>query len=179
MRVSRKIAEQNRKNVVETAGQLFREQGYDGIGIADLMKAAGMTHGGFYKQFTGKSDLVAEATEAALKENKDRWEHSISGATGDPIKAVQKWYLSEQHLKALGEGCSFAALASESPRQDERVQSAFAEAIREIIALIEGEMGDETKALRTLSTMVGAIVLARSVGDDLLASKILRSARDS
>lgn len=179
MRVSRAIAEKNREKVVETAGRLFRERGYEGIGIADLMKAASLTHGGFYKQFDGKAALISEATRAALAENKKRWMQVAADADGDPAAALRCWYLSAQHLAMRGEGCCLAALAAEAPRQGTQLQKAFAGAVHDFAGLLGGDRAPAGEALRTLSMMVGALVLARAIGEDPLSEGILEAVRNT
>ena len=177
MRVSREVADENRKKVVETAGRLFREHGYDGIGVAGLMNAAGMTHGGFYKQFTGKAALAAEATEAALKENRKIWENVIANSDEAADKAISRWYLSSPHIENRAEGCCFAALAAEAPRrQGEDVQAAFTEALEASIDLLTGPNGDRNKAMQCLSTIVGALILARATNSETLARDLTRAA---
>ncbi|MAZ18612.1 MAG: TetR family transcriptional regulator [Ahrensia sp.] len=177
MRVSREVAEENRKRVVETAGRLFRQHGYDGIGVATLMKAAGLTQGGFYKQFEDKSALAAEATEAALAENRKMWEDVIAASDAAPGEAIASWYLSPSHVDTTAEGCCFAALAAEAPRQGEKVQSIFREALEASLQLLTGPDRDREEAMRQLSTMVGALVLARAAGPDALAKEFLDAAR--
>lgn len=177
MRVSREVAEKNREEVVKQAGQLFRENGYDGIGIAGLMKAAGMTHGGFYKQFANKEALAVEATEAVLAENRDAWADVLKRAEGDPLEALAQWYLSEPHLHARAKGCGMAALASEAPRHGTGLQQAFAAGLEASLALFGG--ADEDATLRRLSTMVGALILARATEGHPIAGRILDSARRS
>ena len=177
MRVSREVAEENRKRVVETAGRLFRQHGYDGIGVATLMKAAGLTQGGFYKQFEDKSALAAEATDAALAENRKKWEDVIAASDSAPGKAVARWYLSSSHVENTAEGCCYAALAAEAPRHGETVQSIFREAMEASLELLTGLDGDREEAMRQLSTMVGALVLARAAGSETLAKELLDAAK--
>ncbi|GGE36802.1 TetR family transcriptional regulator [Primorskyibacter flagellatus] len=183
MRVSREVAEQNRKSVVDTASRLFRENGYDGIGVAALMKAAGLTHGGFYKQFEDKAALAAEATEAALAGNREKWSGVIAtagqGKDITPAAALAAWYLSPQHAGMRAEGCAFAALASEAPRQPAPVRAAFTSAIEESVALLTAPDTPRDEALRHLSAMVGALVLARATDDPGLADDILSATRAS
>jgi len=177
MRVSREVAEENRKRVVETAGRLFREHGFDGIGVATLMKAAGMTHGGFYKQFADKSALAAEATEAALDENRKLWEDVIAATDAPPGEAIAQWYLAQPHVENRARGCCFAALAAEAPRQGEGVQAAFTDALEASVELLAGPDGDRESAMRQLCTMVGALVLARATNSKALARRLLEAAK--
>jgi TetR/AcrR family transcriptional repressor of nem operon len=177
MRVTREVAEENRKKVVETAGRLFREYGFDGIGVAALMQAAGLTHGGFYKQFADKAALASEATEAALAENHGKWLEVIAASDAPPGKAVAAWYLSPPHIGNRAEGCCFAALASEAPRHGAPVRAAFTEAIGESVALLAGPEGETEDAMRQLCLMVGALVLARATDSEDLSHRLLAAAR--
>ncbi|WP_428525502.1 TetR/AcrR family transcriptional regulator [Roseibium sp.] len=182
MRVSREDARENRARVVETASQLFRQHGFDGIGIAGLMKAAGLTNGAFYKQFASKDALMAEATAHALTENLDHWRRSIAEDTSGSSKdAVTRWYLSEPHENARGTGCAYAALAGDAPRQTKEVREAFDAALRETAALVSGKdettpLSDQEDALRFISQIVGALVLARATEDPDLKAALLKAA---
>ncbi len=176
MRVSREIAEQNRVNVVQTASRLFRKHGYDSISIADLMRAAGMTTGGFYKQFDDKAALIVEATQAAITANLETWTAAASSAEGDVKAATRRWYLSKTHRETVSEGCVLAALAAEAPRHGLKVQAAMTEAVQAMVEVLSegsGEPADRRVALKDLSTMIGALVLARAVSDDRLSNELL------
>lgn len=177
MRVSRETAEKNRRTVVETASRLFRDNGYDGIGVAALMKAAGMTHGGFYKQFADKEALAAEATEVALADNRAKWEEIIAASDRAPVDALADWYLSPGHIEARAEGCCFAALAAEAPRHGEGVQSAFKDALDASVDMLAVGQTGRDEVLRRIATMVGALVLARAVDDADLAEALLGAAK--
>jgi TetR/AcrR family transcriptional repressor of nem operon len=177
MRVSREVAEENRKKVVSAASRLFREHGYDGIGVASLMKAVGLTHGGFYKQFQDKAALVAEATEAALAENRKKWEDAIAASDDAPGEVIARSYLSPLHIDNRSDGCCYAALAAEAPRQGVKVQEVFTEALEASVDLLAGPGGDRNEAMRRLSTMVGALMLARAVGSEELAQDLLDAAK--
>src|SRR3954464_12145955 len=97
MRVSREQALQNRERIVETAAQLFRERGFDGIGVADLMKEAGLTHGGFYGHFSSKEELIREASARALTSTFALLSKEAERAAGDPLSALASGYLSHRH----------------------------------------------------------------------------------
>ncbi len=178
MRVSREVAAKNRRKVVETAGELFREHGYDGIGIAALMKEAGLTQGGFYKQFASKEALAAEATAAAIDANQSRWAEEIAASKAPPAEAIADFYLSDAHLAHRRQGCTFAALACEAPRHPD-VRDAFTEGVERAVAMLAPEADDaaRTAALAQLSKQVGALILARAVGDEGLANELLAAAR--
>ena len=121
MRVSRAQADENRERILDTATRLFRERGIDGIGVADLMKSAGLTHGGFYGHFKSKDDLVAQACGRAMARMRENWARVIDQASGDPLDTMADHYLSSRHRENVGRGCLMAALGSEVARQDDAV----------------------------------------------------------
>ncbi|MDK3016486.1 TetR/AcrR family transcriptional regulator [Pseudodonghicola flavimaris] len=177
--MSRQDAARNRDRVITTASRMFREDGYDGVGIAALMQAAGLTNGAFYKQFESKEALIAEATAHALSRNAEAWKAVLDSAGGDPLEAIAQWYLSAPHVQHRGLGCTFATLAAEAPRHDPPLRQVFdtglRTAIRQIVAA--GQNPDdpdrEAKAIRLLSRLVGALTLARATSDPELAARIL------
>src|SRR5438309_11707248 len=105
MKVSREQAARNRERIVETAAQRFRERGFEGIGVADLMKEAGLTHGGFYGHFSSKEDLIAEASARALAQSLALWGKLADRAPGDPLSALAGAYLISRHRDHPGAGC--------------------------------------------------------------------------
>src|SRR5439155_6927971 len=115
MKVSREQAARNRQRIVEAAAQRFRERGFDGIGVADLMKDAGLTHGGFYGHFASKEDLVAEASARALMRSLALFT-SVAERGADPLSAIASAYLTSRHRDNPGEGCLLAALGSDVSR---------------------------------------------------------------
>jgi len=185
MRVSRAQAEENRENVVDVASRLFRKHGFDGIGLKDLMKGAGLTQGAFYKQFDSKENLVAEASARALETATARWSKAIAANPRDPLGAVIAFYLSKGHRKEQMEGCPLVALGSDAARQGADVKASFEAGIREhltVLSLIVSEIGSDErrqKAMAILSTMVGALTLARVVNDPRLAQSFLDAAAES
>ncbi len=184
MRVSREEAAENRKRVVTTAGELFRQHGFDGIGIADLMKQAGLTHGGFYKQFGSKADLEAEASAEVLKDNAQLWSKIIAMNSSAPLAGLVDFYLAPAQRHTLKEGCAMAALGADAARQAGRVRTAFSKGIAahaeqlEAIAPGNTEADKRRNALAALSQMVGALILARATDDDTFANALLQAARD-
>ena len=179
VKVTREQAEENRRRIVEVAGELFREHGFEGIGLADLMKKAGLTHGGFYGHFKSKEDLAAEASERVLSKNAERLSVVIERAKGDPLSALVTSYLSECHITERGKGCAFAALGADAARHSAILRSAFTKGVEDYLAhlseIVPGrtKAGKRKKAMATLSGMVGALVLARAVDDANLAKEIL------
>jgi TetR/AcrR family transcriptional repressor of nem operon len=193
MRVSRAQAEENRRTVISVASRLFRERGFDGIGLNDLMKGAGLTHGGFYKQFKSKDDLVIQACESAMDSNAVGWADVLTSAGEKPLEALVHFYLSDRHRQAKDQGCTLAALGSEAARRSPELRVAFERGIRAHLDLLHGlipgeatgEVGGESrpspsdKSLVTLATMVGALILSRAVNDEQLSQRFLDAATDS
>lgn len=181
MRVSSKEKERSRRRILAVAGRLMREKGIAGSSVSDIMTAAGMTHGGFYRHFASKEDLLAEALadsfEAFARPLLDVPEDTAQAAAD----AFRSRYLSAAHRASPGEGCPAAALGSDIARSDRGVQEAFRKGVNRIAeglarARPEGEAARRA-ALRDLATMVGAMVLARAAGDPL-ASEVLDACAD-
>ena len=173
--------EEVRERIVRVASEALRRGGVSGVSIPALMKRAGLTHGGFYGYFRDRDALVAEAILSAGEE-------TASGvfAEGLALDETLQRYLSEGHVAHPEQGCVVAALGTEGERQPAAVKRAFAEVARGLIALVEGKLHPERpkkeasdEALRLAATMVGAVVLARLVGEGNLARRILRVARTS
>lgn len=185
MKVSREQARENRRTVIGVAGRLFRERGFDGIGLSDLMKAAGLTHGGFYRQFKSKDDLIVEASAQALEESTGRWSRIIQGASGNPLAGLIRFYLSKAHRDRPGEGCVFAALAPDVARQkNAALKKAFEAGMEKHLVLFDGLLSDapdeaiRNQSITLVSTMVGALVLSRAVEKKALSQRILETVAD-
>lgn len=182
MRVSRVQAEENRRTVIDESSRLFREHGFDGIGLKDLMKAAGLTQGAFYKQFDSKDDLAAEASKRALESASSRWSTAADKHPDDPLRAVIDFYLSTGHRDERADGCPVVALGSDAARQGPDVKAAFEEGIKHYLELVEGwiDMPEKKeareKAAVVLSTMAGALLLSRAVNDKKLSKWLLQVA---
>lgn len=187
MRVSRIQAEENRQTVINVASQLFRQHGFDGIGLKDLMAGAGMTQGGFYKQFSSKDDLVAQASKRALESAFHRWSEAASARPEDPLGAAMAFYLSAEHCAEIKDGCPIVALGSDAARQGPDVKAFFEAGIKDYLGLVgswlsgdkEEDEGCQTRAMAILSTMVGAVLLSRAVNDEHLAAQFLEAATQS
>ncbi|MDX3452306.1 TetR family transcriptional regulator [Streptomyces sp. ME02-8801-2C] len=176
MRVTKAQAEQNRAHIVATAARLFRERGYDGVGVAELMAASGFTHGGFYKHFGSKADLMAEASASGLSQTAARAE-----GVG-PTEFVES-YVSREHRDGRGDGCTIAALSGDAARQPAGIKTEFAAGIESLVTALQSQ-GDtpedaEQRVARTtvidmLAHSVGAIMLSRACPDGSpLADEIL------
>jgi TetR/AcrR family transcriptional repressor of nem operon len=184
MKVSREQAAQNRERILDAAARLFRERGFDGIGVADLMKSAGLTHGGFYGQFESKEDLAAQACVRALGQSVERWDRLIAEKE-DPLQAIAASYLSTRHRDDPANGCAISTLGAEAPRRGPAVRRAFTEGLRPLLdrlmQIVPGRAKEtrRLKALATMSQLVGAMVLARAVDDATLSDEILHAVRTS
>jgi TetR/AcrR family transcriptional repressor of nem operon len=184
MRVSREQAAQNRERIVETASRLFREKGYDGIGVADLMKSAGLTHGGFYGHFASKEDLLAEACGMAMWNSVDKWREALAGSGGDPRGTIARYYLTAQHRDNPGKGCALAALGPDASRAGDEVRQAMAEGLqaqlRILAEALPGTPAEKRReAIATYAALVGALVLSRSVADQEQSDEILAAVLSS
>jgi TetR/AcrR family transcriptional regulator, transcriptional repressor for nem operon len=179
MKVSREQAARNRDRIVEVASRLFRERGIGGIGVADLMKGAGMTHGGFYGHFESKSDLAAQACSRALTEAADYWSALIDASPRNALATIVRRYLSEAHRDRPGEGCILAALGPEAGRHGQPVRKAVAEGLGRLLGILAGvvpgrsEAARRKKAMAMMASMLGALILARAVEDPKLSKEIL------
>lgn len=179
MKVSKQKMAEHREQIIAVATKRFREKGFDGIGVVDLMKEAGLTHGGFYGHFSSKEELIALASQRALRETAERWKKVIEEAPGSPVEALAKYYLSERHQSHPETGCIFAALGSELARQPRSVKERVMQEQLAIIDLLARVVPGKTAAARrkqaiiVLSGLVGAMVLARSMPDASLCKEIL------
>jgi TetR/AcrR family transcriptional repressor of nem operon len=178
---SRKEATHER--IVETAARAIRRSGYGGPGVADIMKEAGLTHGGFYAHFESREGMLAEAADRA---GADTVAFLAGVAAAAPPKqeldAMLRAYLSKEHVESAETGCAVAALGSEMPRQAPKVRRAATHRIKEMIDLVArqlpdwGRPGAHERALVTVATALGALILARAVDDPKLSDAVRRAA---
>jgi len=183
MKVTREQAAQNRERILEAAAQRFRERGFEGIGVADLMKEAGLTHGGFYGHFSSKEHLIAEASVHALTRSLALWSKLAEGAPGDPLSAIAEAYLTSRHRDNPGTGCVLAALGPDVSRQGRALRHAVTDHVRSAVELLakllpgKSKAARKQKAIATYATLVGAMVMARAVDDRALSQEILDAGR--
>lgn len=171
------------ERIVDAAARAIRREGYAGVGVADVMKEAGLTHGGFYAHFPSRDALLAAAMERAGRDGAARMSKSMEQRRADGASPLRAWveaYLGEAHLKGCEGGCPVSALASEIPRQSSEVREASAvrvqrlmEAVRQVLPATAGEHA----AAAVTSTLVGALQLARALGDNPEGRAVLASAR--
>ncbi len=185
MRVTRQQAKENRQTVIDVASRLFRQHGFDGIGLKDLMAGAGLTQGGFYKQFESKEDLVVQASTRAMESVTGRWLAAAQSNPDDPLAGVVDLYLSMGHCAEKTDGCPIVALGSDAARQGEQVKAAFQAGIQDRLEMLTSWVGKadggtpDAKAMAILSTMVGAVLLSRAVNDERMSQQFLEAAADS
>jgi TetR/AcrR family transcriptional regulator, transcriptional repressor for nem operon len=183
MKVSREKSAATRRRILDAAGTLFRAKGFGGIGVADIMKAADLTHGGFYGHFASKDDLAAQASRGAMARAAAKWGDVVAGAPDKPYAALLEHYLSAHHRDDRGGGCAFAALGTDAARGGSAVRKAFAEGLQPLLDILTDALpgfsrpARRRKAVAAMATLVGALTLARAVGDDTLSDEILDAVR--
>ena len=184
MRHSKTEKAKTHERIVAIAAKKFREEGLAGIGIADLMKEAGLTVGGFYKHFKSRDALVAEAVGSALELWKDRIDAAAGGGPRVTYESLVDDYLSEAHRDHPGIGCAVGALAGDLARSDKRTRAVATRKIRDNIELLATLIRDTLKtdkdtarsrAVMTYCALVGAISMARAVSDEQLSREVLKT----
>jgi TetR/AcrR family transcriptional repressor of nem operon len=185
MKVTKEKATENRAALVRAAGRLFRERGIDGVGVAEISKTAGLTHGALYAQFPSKEALAAEAFASALKPGLVKMTVARDDRPATLTDFVDE-YLSVAHRDNLAAGCPMSASASEIGRQNEIVSERFTEGYGQFVALIERGLGASSvkadthqRALAIMAAMIGGVAAARAVAkaDPKLSNQILRAVR--
>src|SRR5262245_6416109 len=172
-RSSRKDTEKHRQQVIDGAATLLRERGVDGVNVGALMAEAGLTHGGFYRHFASKDELVRLALDKALADQRD-W------AAAQSEQELVDFYLSPEHRDDPGHGCTMGALGSDVGRAGEEARAAFAEGFgRYIDTFAELSGVEREEALARYSTMVGALVIARATAGDPISEAVLAAARSA
>jgi TetR/AcrR family transcriptional repressor of nem operon len=183
MRVSREKAAEHRERIIEAASALFRAKGFDGIGVADIMKAADLTHGGFYGHFSSKDDLVAQSSKRTMARAEENWSKVTASDPTEPFAALLGHYLSPRHRDDPGRGCAFAALGNDAARSGKVVRKAFAEGLEPLLDILAESIPGKSKAVRrrkaltAMATLVGALTLARAVEGNPLSDEMLDAVR--
>ena len=179
VKISKETVEQNRERVIATAARLFRERGIDGIGLVDLMTAAGLIPGGFYRQFKSKDDLIVQAVKRAYKDMSEDVAGRIA-ASDDPLETLVRHYVSHYHRDDPGQGCGLAAMAADAARHDDpALRECFGSIVSNFIGLLTNLVpGSSAKAKRSaaitaLAEMIGSVVLSRVVPDPALSDEII------
>ena len=178
-RTASRRKEVTHERIVEAAARAIRRSGYSGTGVADIMKDAGLTHGGFYAHFPSREAMLAEAEDRAGAEGVAAVARVAAAVPPQQaLQAMMRAYLSKEHIEGVETGCAVAALGSEMPRQAPEVRRAATRRIKEMIDLVArqspdwGQPGAHKRALVTVATMVGALVLARAVDDPRLSDAL-------
>ncbi|MFZ2739207.1 MAG: TetR/AcrR family transcriptional regulator [Burkholderiaceae bacterium] len=174
--------EASHERIVQAAARAIRRSGYDGTGVADIMKAAGLTHGAFYAHFESREAMLAEAADRAGAESNAFAADVIAAAPPEQaLQALMQAYLSKEHLAGIENGCPVSALGSEMPRQSPEVRRAATLRIKEMIDLVARQSPDwgqpvaHERALVTMATMVGTLVLARAVDEPALSDALCKA----
>lgn len=174
--------ETSHERILEVAARAIRRSGYDGTGVADIMKEAGLTHGGFYAHFASRDALLAEAGRHAFAESAALASRVVASAPpGQAVQAIMQAYLSPEHMSAIETGCPVTALGSEMPRQTPEVRHAVSSHIKEMVDLIArqlpgwGQQQAHEQAMAMLCALIGTTMIARAVDDPAL-SEALRAA---
>jgi TetR/AcrR family transcriptional repressor of nem operon len=182
MRQSREEKAKTHDRIVRIASARIREAGIESPGVAEIMQAAGLTHGGFYKHFGSRDELIAQAADRAFADG-ERTVHEITEGAQEPLAALVDWYVSTQHRNNPATGCPVAALGADVRRGDDRVRVAYRRQVERYLANLERLHGGGEDARRratvALSTLVGSIMLARAIDDEALSDEILRDVRDA
>jgi TetR/AcrR family transcriptional regulator, transcriptional repressor for nem operon len=180
MRLSKQRADDNREHILETAIELFRVHGFDGVGVAQLMRAAGFTHGGFYNHFPSKQALAVEACTRAFTRSQQLLARALSGTSAQSWQAYASEFLAEQPNGTS----TLAALAADAGRQERDIQAAFAQGIEAMLDTLTGYLAGNAEtgaprlqALQRLCELVGAWVLARAVSH--ASPSLAREIRDA
>ena len=177
--------EASHQRIVDAAARALRRSGYAGTGVADIMKEAGLTHGGFYAHFESRDALLAEAVAKAGRDNAAWFEQRAAARTDtgtSALRVVIESYLRPEHLTGVETGCVVSAVLSEMPRQTPEVRAASAERIRRLIERVRKALpagADAAQAQLIASTMVGALQLARGLDDERKGKAMLKSVRDA
>jgi TetR/AcrR family transcriptional repressor of nem operon len=186
MRYSREHKLETHARIVKKASVRIREKGAHGIGVADLMKDAGLTHGGFYAHFDSREALVIEAFAYAMDRSTERWRKLAETTPPDQRMAtIVETYLTPLHRDDPGHGCAVTALGAEIARESPKTRKAFAAKLEQMVDMLAEQMPEvprkaaRKQALATLSTMVGALVLSRIAGSGEFSDDILAAGRDA
>jgi TetR/AcrR family transcriptional regulator, transcriptional repressor for nem operon len=181
IKVTKEQAAATRARILDEAAQAFRERGFAGVSVADVMRSAGRTHGGFYGHFKSKEDLMAQACRHAVSTMLEEWARLAKGAAGKPLEALAAHYLSGEHRDAPGTGCLMAALGPDLSRQPAPVRRAVTESLQSVLDLLaqlapaKSAAARREKAIVLFASLVGALVAARAVNDPQLSEEILQT----
>jgi TetR/AcrR family transcriptional repressor of nem operon len=172
----------SRERVLQVTARRIREEGLTRPGVADLMKEGGLTHGGLYKHFTSRDDLITQAAALALEESSAKMERAARTNEQEPRTGLIDSYLAKQHRDAPGTGCALATLGAAAGRDDQGLKEAYERQVRTYLDLIarldDGSEEARAEAMLTLSALVGAMLMARAVADPALSDELLTTVAD-
>jgi TetR/AcrR family transcriptional repressor of nem operon len=174
--------EDTHERIVAAAARAIRRHGYAGVGVADVMKEAGLTHGGFYAHFDSREALLVEALERAGRESFEALARAAEQRAGKGVSAFRslvETYLAEGHLASLETGCPVAALGCDMPRQSQTVREASSMRVQRLIAAVRATLPQAPRAAASVvaGTLVGSLQLARALGDNAEGRAVLSAAR--
>jgi AcrR family transcriptional regulator len=174
--------EETHERIVDAAARALRRHGYAGVGVADVMKEAGLTHGGFYAHFDSRDALLVEALERAGRESAEAATRAVEERFGKGVSAFRSFvesYLADEHLASTETGCPVAALGCDMPRQSSPVREASTLRVRRLIAAVRTTLPDAPRGAASVvaGTLVGSLQLARALGDDAEGRAVLSAAR--
>jgi TetR/AcrR family transcriptional repressor of nem operon len=184
MKVTKEKSAENRRALVRAAGKLFKQHGINGVGVADIGREAGLTHGALYAQFDSKEALAAEALADSLERGYAR--HVESAGNKFNLSDYLDWYVGTRHRDGLVTGCAMTASGSEIARQGKKVSRAFADGFAKFADNLERNIGesemsasDRERALAIASAAIGAVIVSRAVAkaEPRLADEILAASR--
>ena len=186
MRYSKEHKQETHDRIVKKASVRLREKGAHGIGVADLMKEAGLTHGGFYAHFDSRDALVIEAFNYAMERSTERWRKLAEGIPPDKrFASIVEAYLTPLHRDDPGHGCAITSLGAEIARESPRTRKAFAAKIEEMIDMMADHLPDAPRktarrqAIAALATMMGTLVLSRIAGSGEFSDEVLAAGRET
>src|SRR5262252_8306540 len=186
MRYSKEHKQETHDRIVKKASVRLREKGAHGIGVADLMKEAGLTHGGFYAHFDSREALVIEAFSYASNRSREHWRKIVERTPPEKrLALIVDTYLTSLHRDDPGHGCTIATLGAEIARESPKTRKAFAAELERLIDLIADQIPDtprkvaRKRATATLATMAGALVMARIAGSGELSDELLAAGREA
>jgi TetR/AcrR family transcriptional regulator, transcriptional repressor for nem operon len=186
MRYSKEHKQETHTRIVKKASVRLREKGAHGIGVADLMKEAGLTHGGFYAHFDSREALVIEAFAYAMDRGTERWRKIAEQTPADKrLATIVETYLTSVHRDDPGHGCAVPTLGAEIARESSKTRRAFAAKLDQMIDMVADQIPDvprkaaRKQAMGTLATMIGTLVLSRIAGSGEFSDEILGAGRDA
>jgi TetR/AcrR family transcriptional repressor of nem operon len=195
MRYSKEHKAETRRKILDAAARLFKEHGYEGVGVDAIMAEVGLTAGGFYAHFTSKQALFAEAMSVALEKSdvlrraknrpaQSRHARGRRAASQNPLDALINGYLSRAHRDAIADGCPLPALTPDIARSGEATRECYERKLRQFLVQIEADLPDgltpqSDRALALIAQCVGGLMLSRAVKDEKLSDQILRACRQA